>query len=246
MPISIINFNQNEFKISYKIYNLSKKTNIIILHGWGSNKDIMEKIFAKQDNFTQYKMIFIDLPGFGKSDNNHILNTSDYANIINLFLKKINIKKDVIIGHSFGGKIATILNPKLLVLLSSAGIIVKKEFIVLIKIYTFKILKIFGFGFLRHFFISKDAINMPQNMYETFKNVVDENFEDTFKNRQDNTLIFWGKEDIQTPISSGEKIHSLIKNSNFIALNGDHFFFANTKNSTLISEKTTLHINAVE
>ncbi|MFC2751070.1 MAG: alpha/beta fold hydrolase, partial [Campylobacter sp.] len=38
-------------------------------------------------------------------------------------------------------------------------------------------------------------------------------------------FIFWGEEDKATPLKSGERVSHLIKNSEFHALKGDHFFF---------------------
>jgi pimeloyl-ACP methyl ester carboxylesterase len=67
-------------------------------------------------------------------------------------------------------------------------------------------------------------------MYETFKNVVDEYFEDNFKKYSGKALLFWGKEDSATPLWSGEKISKLIQNSKFYPLDGDHFFFVNNSN----------------
>ena len=215
------------FNISYEIKNPKKGKNIIILHGWGSNKEIMKQaFFSKFDEFTQ---VYIDMPGFGNSTNNYILKTDDYAKIIDKFLESINIKKDVIIGHSFGGKVATLLKPKLLVLLSSAGILEKKPISVKMKIAIFKLFKFFGGSKLYSLFASKDVEGMSQNMYETFKNVVDENFEKSFENFSEKALIFWGKDDKATNLKSGEKISKLIKNSRFFPLDGDHYFFLDNK-----------------
>ena len=66
---------------------------------------------------------------------------------------------------------------------------------------------------------------MPQNMYETFKNVVDEDFSKSFKNYKNNALIFWGENDRATSLESGKKISNLIENSKFYSYNSDHYFF---------------------
>ena len=128
-------------------------------------------------------------------------------------------------GHSFGGKVATLLNTKCLVLLSSAGIVTVKPWSIKIKIATFKLLKPLGFAKIRQLFIAPDAKDMSYEMYETFKNVVDEDFEDSFSNSKSRALCFWGEEDTATPLYTGEKIANLIDNSEFYPLDGDHFFF---------------------
>ena len=67
---------------------------------------------------------------------------------------------------------------------------------------------------------------MSKTMYETLKNVVNEDFRDIFSALSlQNALIFWGKDDRATSLKSGELIHSLVKNSKFYPLAGDHFFF---------------------
>ena len=62
-------------------------------------------------------------------------------------------------------------------------------------------------------------------MYETFKNVVDEDFESEFAKSKSRALCFWGIDDTATPLYTGEKIAGLIKDSKFYPLKGDHFFF---------------------
>ena len=59
---------------------------------------------------------------------------------------------------------------------------------------------------------------MSKIMYETLKNVVDEDFSDIFASLNSNALIFWGISDDATPLSSGETIAKLIKNSQFYSL----------------------------
>ena len=63
-------------------------------------------------------------------------------------------------------------------------------------------------------------------MYETFKNVVDEEFEENFTKYDGKALLFWGESDTATPLWTGEKIQKLIANSKLYSLSGDHFFFA--------------------
>jgi pimeloyl-ACP methyl ester carboxylesterase len=227
-------YNGNTFSINYEIENKKAKVDILHLHGWGSSKEVSKACFG--GTLSEFRHIFIDMPGFGKSSNNAVLTTLDYAKIIELFIKEVRIKKDIITGHSFGGKVATLLNPKLLVLLSSAGIVLEKSLKVRIKIKLFKLLKFLKLGGFYKLFASKDVDNMSRNMYETFKNIVDEKFDDVFSSYRSKTVIFWGKSDTATPLKSGELIHSYIKNSSFYPLEGDHYFFTKPKNKKFIEE----------
>jgi surfactin synthase thioesterase subunit len=221
------------FDISYEIINPTSQKDIIFLHGWGSNKNIMKNVFSS--HMKNFRHIYIDLPGFGKTKNEYALKTTDYAKIVNEFLKLLNSSKDMIVGHSYGGKVATLLLPKNLILLSSAGILEEKEFSVKLKIFLAKTLNSLGLGKITKVFRSKDVNTMSENMYETFKNVVNEDFTSIFSNFPNNALIFWGKEDRATSLESGKMISTLIKKSTFISYDGDHYFFI--KNVKDISER---------
>ncbi len=225
-----VNYYGKYFNINYEMINNKSDQSIVFLHGWGSNKEIMKQAFGKQ--LQNLNHLYIDMPGFGKSENNYVLTTIDYANIMKIFLENLNLNPNetIIVGHSFGGKIATTLMPKLLVLLSSAGILEPKPFKVRLKIKLAKFLRALGLSNISKIFRSKDVENMDQNMYETFKNVVDEDFSPYFQGFYKKALIFWGEKDMATSLSSGEKIHSLIKNSEFKSYDGDHYFFINYSN----------------
>lgn len=216
-------FKGETYAISYEIRNASQPEAMVFLHGWGSNKELMKQAFGH--TFSHYKHIYLDLSGFGASTVHHVLNTQEYSNIVKLFFDSLNVIPEIIIGHSFGGKIATLLNPSKLILLSSAGIVPPKSLKLKTKIALFKFLKPFLPRSFYRFFASKDVDGMDPIMYEILKKVVNEDFTKNFQNTRSKTSILWGKEDRATPLKSGELIHSLIKNSTFYVLEGDHFFF---------------------
>ena len=227
MAQKVIKVFEVEFEISYDLTNINNKSNtIVFLHGWGSNKEIMKQAF--KNTLDNYCHLYIDMPGFGKSNLPISLHTTQYAIIIEKLLHTLEINPNMIVGHSFGGKVATLLNPKILVLLSSAGIKTQKSIKVRSKIAIAKILnkiapkisKIF-----KNALRSKDVYNSDEKLYQTFKNVVDEDFNNIFENFRNKTFIFWGRNDLITPLTSGRIIHSKIKNSTFVELEGDHFFF---------------------
>lgn len=227
MAIKKVLIDHREFNISYEILNASSKKDIVFLHGWGSNKELMKSSFG--GFFNEFRHIYIDMPGFGKSDNTFMLDTKKYMIILQQFLIDIKSSSNIIVGHSFGGKVATLLNPAKLILLSSSGILEPKSFMVKFKIVLFKILKNIGFGGMYSIFASKDVNRMSPAMYETFKNIVNEDFRDNFKEYKYNALVLWGDKDRATSISSGIEIASLIKKSNFYTFDGDHYFFLHNK-----------------
>ena len=223
MAVKSVQHNQHIYNISYEIVNPNASIDIIILHGWGSNKNLMKQSFSPfMDTF---RHVYIDLPGFGGSTCSSALTTADVARIIELFMVQINASKDIILGHSFGGKVALLLEPKVLVLVSSAGIFVPKSLKVKIKIILFKSLKFFGLSKFRSFFVAEDAKELSEYMYQTFKNVVNEDFEKEFSLYDGKALLFWGKDDTATPLHSAEKIKSVVKDSKLEVYEGDHYFF---------------------
>ena len=223
MAIKNIVIDNKIFDISYEIINPSATKDIIFLHGWGSNKDIMKSAFSRY--LKDFRHIYIDLPGFGKSPNEYALTTNDYVNITSEFLKLLHSSKEFIAGHSYGGKVATLLNPQNLILLSSAGILEEKPFDVKLKIFFAKVLNFLGLKNITKRFRSKDVDKMSENMYATFKNVVNEDFSSYFSDFSNKAYIFWGKDDKATSLESGQKIANLIKKSTFEAFEGDHYFF---------------------
>ncbi|SFV56616.1 2-hydroxy-6-oxohepta-2,4-dienoate hydrolase [hydrothermal vent metagenome] len=220
-------YKQHTFKLAYELVNPTQDKVLLVLHGWGSNKEIMKQAFGK--TLPEYKHIYLDMPGFGKSTNDMVLTTEEYAEIVQLFLDTLGVTPTIAMGHSFGGKVSTLLNTPCLVLLSSAGVVTEKPWSIKLKIATVKFLKPLGMTFIRDMFKSKDVENMSHEMYETFKNVVDEDFEDSFAKSKSKALCFWGKEDTATPLYTGKKIAGLIANSQFYPLDGDHFFFLHHK-----------------
>ena len=218
-----LQFKHTTLDISYEIINPDAKYDIVFLHGWGSNKALMKQSFGA--TLKPFRHIYIDLMGFGNSTCNIALNSEDYATVLEQFLAQIEVSKNIIVGHSFGGKVATLLNPELLVLLSSAGIVLSKPFSVQFKIALFKFLKGVGLDRLRGYFVAEDAKALNEAMYQTFKNVVDEDFESIFSRFSHRALICWGKDDRATPLRSGEKIATLITQSEFVVYEGDHYFF---------------------
>jgi pimeloyl-ACP methyl ester carboxylesterase len=230
-------YRETPFQLSYELVNPLQDKTVLILHGWGSNKEIMKQAFGTL--LPEYRHLYLDLPGFGKSSNEMILTTDDYAKIVQLFLDALGVAPVIAMGHSFGGKVATLLETPCLVLLSSAGVITEKPWSVKLKIATVKFLKPLGMHFIRELFKSKDVEGMSHEMYETFKNVVDEDFEARFAESQSKALCFWGKEDTATPLYTGEKIAGLIKGAQFYPLEGDHFFFL--KHAGFIAQTITEH-----
>ena len=210
-------FTYEDTTIYYEKYGNSKKT-VIILPGWGDTRNTFYNLinYFKKD----YNIYIVDYPSFGNSPiPTYTLNIYDYAKLILTFMKKENIINPIIICHSFGGRIATILtglyNLKIdkMIYIDTAGIKEKKNIKKFIKEKTYKLLKkiitkIFKntkdekITKLRKVFGSSDYNNLPKQMINTFNNIVNEDLKPYFKNINSEVLIIWGKKDKITVHSS--------------------------------------------
>jgi pimeloyl-ACP methyl ester carboxylesterase len=84
-------------------YNFfGKGETLVFLHGFLESSEIWNNLINKlKDN---YQVITIDLPGHGKSESLHDINTIDYmAEEVISVLDELNIDRATFIGHSMGG-----------------------------------------------------------------------------------------------------------------------------------------------
>ncbi|RLC35456.1 hypothetical protein DRH14_01000 [Candidatus Shapirobacteria bacterium] len=202
------------------------KQNIVFLHGWQQNKNSFNQLIPFL--YGKHNIYSIDLPGFGNTPiNEKLKNSFDYANHIYLWLRKNKkIKQPIVIGHSFGGKIASIIasqNPtyiKKLILIAPAGIVKQKTLYKLYK-YVPSFFKQKTFNLIA----SRDY-KQSGNLLYLFKNIVKENLTKIFRAIKTPTLIIWGDKDKELPVKQAFVIHKLISHSRLkIIKNGNHFPF---------------------
>ena len=234
-------FNTNEISIYYEKYGNKDKT-ILILPGWGNTRTTFYNIINYFKN--DYSIYIIDYPGFGNSPYpNKTLTIYDYANIIRDFMEEKNINNPIIIAHSFGGRITTLLTGYYkeqidkLILIDIATIKPKKTIYRFFKEKTYKLLKKLikllpknkqqkTYNKLLKTFASTDYKNIPISMQNTFKNIVNTDLKSYLKYIESEALIIWGKEDKDTPLKDGIKINKQIKNSALIIYpNSKHFSY---------------------
>lgn len=198
---------------------------MVFLHGWQQDGRSFLPLtpFLSQ----KYRLFYLDLPGFGKSSLPSLNYSSfDYAGVIINWLEKKKFKKIILIGHSFGGKVASIIaaqRPDLvskLILIASAGIIHSK---VINKLVPSLISNKIPLR-LKNLFASRDY-KQAGKLLPVFKRIVKEDLQPIFKQIKTPTLILWGQQDQELPVSDGQTIQKLIKKSRLVLLKGDHFPF---------------------
>ena len=230
-------FTYEDITIYYEKYGNHKKS-IIILPGWGNTR----KTFSYMISFLKecFNVYILDYPSFENSPlPNKDLTIYDYALLIHEWIKSLNINDPILIGHSFGGRIITVLtgyynfNYDNIIYLNSAGIKPKTKF----KTKLYKFLKKIKFflpkkykqkylDYLFNKFASTDYKELNNNMYQTFKNIVNEDLKYYLKNIKSKTLIIWGNKDTSTPLKNAKIMHQQIANSELIILDqATHFSY---------------------
>ena len=95
----------DNIKINILDFGQKNKDAIVLLHGWGQNIQMMQMLGEPFKN--EYRIIVVDLPGFGLSEEpKKAMGVDGYTNLIEKLLKELNIKNPILIGHSFGGRIS--------------------------------------------------------------------------------------------------------------------------------------------
>ena len=95
----------DSIKVHYKIWNKttnSKTKTLCFVHGFGCDMNTWEKQFEAFCD-EEVQLVFIDLPGYGKSDKPHVDYTFDFfAHAIDEVLNANKVKNAVFVGHSLG------------------------------------------------------------------------------------------------------------------------------------------------
>ncbi len=93
-------------RIAYVDVGNGSKT-LILIHGLGSYLPAWKKNIPELSR--HYRVIAIDLPGYGKSDKlPHSGMMTYYASVVNDFIKTLGLGKVVLGGHSMGGQISMV------------------------------------------------------------------------------------------------------------------------------------------
>lgn len=228
----------NDLLINYYAFLSDKKISktLVFLHGWGVDSKLWFKIAPSliEKNFSLY---FIDLPGFGQSQNpSESFDIDQYKNVVLKFIESLELKNVAIIGHSFGGSIAikvAIDNPhylEKLVLVNAAGArhsSISKSFkTILAKIIRPLFFPPFMQPIRAKFYqlIGSEYLNIP-SMSKVFSQVVSENLMPFLSEINIPTLIISGDNDKVTPVSHAKEMNKKIKNSKLVILSGGHFSF---------------------
>lgn len=220
-------------KVNYEVVG-DGDIDVVFLHGWGGEINSF-KFICKYLNFS-YRALFVDFPPFGGSiEMLSPWTIFDYAELVLQIMKKENFNKPIIVGHSFGGRVACLLARgeycSKLVLISSAGLKPKRSLIYKCKVFfnkqkSKKGLKVKG---------SKDYEELSPIMKKTFVNIVNTFLEKYVIHINVPTLLFWGQRDKETPVYMAKKFKRLIKGSQLVIIKkAGHFVYLDDINTFVV------------
>lgn len=218
---------------------------IVILHGWGSNITLhanMIELFSKK-----YKVVAMDMPGFGKSEEPpSAWCVDDYVQFVIDFLADYDNEKIIFLGHSFGGRVTIKMCNRTdlpftvdkAILVDSAGIMPPKSNKKSWRTRYYKL----GKWFLSTKIMQKIAPDALENfrkkmgsadyaaasplMRQVLVKTVNEDLEPLLPNIKCPTLLVWGVNDTATPLSDGEKMEKAIPDAGLVKLeNAGHYSF---------------------
>lgn len=236
-----------------------KKTPIIILHGWGSSSaawEVTKQLLQKAG----YQVFISDLPGFGKEPPpKNPWAVDDYVEWV---LGKFGqFDKFVLIGHSFGGRIAIKLAAQYpekvekLVLTGSAGIrfsSLKERIKIYFYLFASKIANLVFYqppftcfkNYARKFLYwlagTKDYYKIESStVKEIFKNVINEDLMPFLDKIKTPTLLLWGRNDRIIPLIHGQIMEKKIIGSKLVLIDNASHSFPYTTHPEIFVEKVT-------
>ena len=228
-----------DVKVNYIDYGEGKNT-IVLLHGWGQNIEMMKPI---GDRFKKNsRIIIVDLPGFGMSDEpNSIWTLNDYVEGIKDLLDSLEVSNPILIGHSFGGKISLVYASKYkvekLVLFGSPF---KKEIKKLsLKTKILKFLKKVPVinkleGFAKKHIGSTDYRQASEVMRKILVEHVNLDIEEEVKKIKCPTLMIWGTMDQEVPVERAYELEKLIEDAGVVVYEGcSHYAYLERLEQTI-------------
>lgn len=214
---------------------------VLLMHGWGCDHTTVGSIAATIS--PKLRVINVDLPGHGKSSEPPTAwGVDDFTSLMEKFVAVLNLDKPVLIGHSFGGRIAILMASRndvgKVVLVDSAGIKPRRSLKYYWKVYSFKAVKnilllLFGKekgGQMVEKWRGKkgsaDYRNSSPMMRAVMSRCVNEDLKHVMPSIKSPTLLIWGEDDTATPLSDAKTMERLIPDAGLVAFPGcGHYSF---------------------
>ncbi len=213
---------------------------MLLLHGWQDSLHTFDSLTPLLCG--DYRVIRLDLPGFGESEMpREAWHLDDYAGFVADFIGKLGVRVDVMVGHSFGGRVVVkgtatgIFSVDKIILIASAGVAERNEFRALFFHALAKIgrlvtamrpLTLLREPLRRYLYghVGSSDYLFAGSLKETFLNIIREDLSVMAKNIVRPTLLIWGSDDTETPLQEGRRLATLIPNSTLEVISGAGHF----------------------
>ena len=223
-------------KVNYRQYG--EGDDIVLLHGWGQNIDMMKPL---GDNFSdKYRITIIDLPGFGLSEEpDYAYTIFDYTDAVHELLSKLKIDNPIMMGHSFGGRIAIVYASRYdvdkLVLFGSPCVRSNQKSVKQSILKAFNKIKFLGplANFAKKHIGSEDYRNASPMMRDILVKTVNQDLSDCAKEIKCPTILIWGDKDMAVSVEEAREIEKLIKDSALVVLPGTHYCYLENLNQVV-------------
>ena len=226
--------------VNYIQYGNKNGKDVVLLHGWGQNIEMMNPIGKGLES--DYYITVIDLPGFGSSSEpTYAYTIYDYYEIVSELLSKLKIDNPVMIGHSFGGRVAIVYAAKKKV---SKLVLLSAPFRRSTKRNTFKV-RVLKFlkkvpvvkeleSYMKTKIGSSDYRNASPMMRNILVNVVNEDLTGYLKQISVPTLLIWGDLDTAVPIEDARYAESIMEDAGLVVYEGcTHYAYLERINQTI-------------
>lgn len=216
--------NIRNMDVNYIQYGSETGKDIVLLHGWGQNIEMMKPL---GDGLQDFHITIIDFPGFGESDEPKTsLTIYNYVEILEELLDSLNIHKPILMGHSFGGRVAILYaarnTTEKLVLFGAPCVRHERKSLKESILKAAK--KIPGMNkigeYAKKYIGSADYRKASPVMRETLVNVINEDLSNYAKKIQCPTLLIWGTNDTEAPIQEARELEALLVDGGLIELPG--------------------------
>lgn len=214
---------------------------LILMHGWGCNSSTVASI-ARTASQT-HTVYSLDLPGFGKTpEPPKAWNVEEYTALVERMAEKLGLDRPVLVGHSFGGRIAILFASRRpvdkLILVDAAGVKPRRGLRYYSKVYAFKlslcIMEItMGKEAAAHKIEegrrrngSADYASASPKMRAVLSKVVNHDLRRAMPSVKAPTLLIWGENDTATPMRDARIMERLIPEAALVSFPGcGHYSF---------------------
>ena len=212
----------------------------LFLHGWGVDSSTFLPLMETLNG--QGRLIAPDFPGFGQSGfPPEVWGTHEYAVLVCELLDHLAAGPCIVVGHSFGGRVAVRLahewpdRVRGIVLIAPAGLKRAIPFRRKLQVGTIRGLARLaekmlpgpaGQAIKQSLFsriASRDYLQAGA-LRPIFVNVVNEDLAPLLPTIQKPVLLVWGEDDLETPLDFGRRMQALLPNARLVVLPGfDHY-----------------------